>query len=180
MASTPAASRVAARTVDGLGDRIVDGAAARMAGAGPEHADALALLGEVDQLEVEGERLGHGGRPREVQGRDLGRQALALEIRLQQRLGITAAERDRATADALDEREQLRPALLRDHLPEQRAEQADLAGEGIPGAADPGPGRLRGDGGEPGTRGATRCGRRRERPGEGRGWHVGRGRPCGR
>ncbi len=41
---------------------------------------------------------------------------------------VVAAQRDRSPPDPLDQREQLGAGLLRDHLAEQRAEEADLRG----------------------------------------------------
>ena len=140
---------------DRLADGVVDRAAPGPAGARPEHADPLPLLGQVDELEVEGERLGHGGRIGDVERGHVGRQPLALDVRLEPRVRVAAPERDRPPADPFDHREQLGPGLFRDHLAEQRAQQPDLARQRVARAPDPGPGRLRGDGREARAAGAA-------------------------
>ena len=75
---------------------------------------------------------------------------LLVEPRALERV-VVAAEGDRPLPDPLDEREQLRPGLLRDDLAEQRAEQPDLDRERVARTGRPDPERL----------GATAGGRRR-------------------
>ena len=58
---------------------------------------------------------------------------------------VVAAQGDRPPPDPLDEREQLRPGLLRDDLAEQRAEQPDLDRQRVARAGRPDPERLGGD-----------------------------------
>ena len=177
----PTSGDVAGRgkQADCLADRAVDRVSVRSPGIVAQDANAIALLGEVDQLEVQGESLDHLGRPPKVQGRDLQRQALALHARLRERPGPTAAERDGAAADPLDESEQLGAALLGDHLPEQRSQEADLVGDGIPGPAQAEAGWLRGNGRKPVLRRAPRrlthpiAGRRGTRGTRDAGGHAG-------
>ena len=69
---------------------------------------------------------------------------LLVEPRALERI-VVAAEGDRPLPDPLDEREQLRPGLLRDDLAEQRPEQPDLDRQRVARAGRPDPERLRGD-----------------------------------
>ena len=89
--------------------------------------------------------------PGHVQRRDLRPEPLTLDVGLEDHVRVAAAERDRAAADPLDQREQLRSRLLGDDLAEERAEEPDLARQRIAGMAQPGALRLRGDGREPGS-----------------------------
>ncbi len=124
----------------GLGDRVVEDPPARRPFAPAQHPDAMALLGKVDELEVEPERADERLGPGQVERVELRRQPRPLG-------GILGpAERDRPAPDALDELEQVQPLLLDDDLPEQRAEQADLAGERVAGTGRPDPARLAADG----------------------------------
>ena len=92
----------------------------------------MLLLCQVDQQEVggegacDGEELGGGTS---VQG---------VKRSLDRLLGARSASADGCAAELLDEFEELRALLLHDDLPQQRAEQLDLAGERIAsaGAAD--------------------------------------------
>ena len=85
--------------------------------------DLVALLGEVDEAEVEAEGADD----------DLG----AVQVEAGQRRGearaaarvVLAPEPDRRPPDPLDEIEQVDAGLLRDDLAEQRAEQPDLERE---------------------------------------------------
>ena len=137
---------------DRVGDGIVDRPAAGGTGSGAQDADPLPLLGEVDELEVERERLGDGRGLVEVQRGDLVGEPRALRVRRRDDRRIATAQGDRAPPDALDELEQLRAGLFGDHLAEQRAEQADLARERVAGTAEAGARRLGRDGGEPRAR----------------------------
>ncbi len=112
-----------AQAGDGVGDRVVEDPVARGPLAATQGAHPCARLGQVDQPEVQPERADHGLGGVEVEGAQLVVQPGALER------VVVAAQRDRPAADALDQGEQLRPGLLRDHLPEQRAEQPDLDGQ---------------------------------------------------
>jgi hypothetical protein len=145
-----ATSRVRRQALDGLAQRLVDRPALRPPRPRPQHADPLALLGEVHELEVEGERAGDGRRAGHVERRDLRPEALALDVRLEDDVGIAAPEGDRAPPDALDQREQLGAGLLGDHLPQERAEEPDLVREGVAGVTESGALRLGGNGREPG------------------------------
>ena len=146
----------------GLAEGLVDRPALGAPGARPQHADALALLREVDELEVEGERAGDGRRALDVQRPDLRPESLALDVRLEDHLRVAAPQRDRPPPDALDRREQLGPGLLRDDLPQQRAEEPHLVRQGVPRATQPGPRRLGRGGRKPGPpragRGPSRSG----------------------
>ena len=151
---------VGAEHVHGLAQRFVDAPAAGPPGARAQRADALALLGEVDELEVQREGLGDRGRAREVEGADLGREPRALGLARFGRTDLVAPQRDGQAADALDGREQVRARLLGDDLAEQGAQQPDLARHGIARTTEPGARRLRGNRGEPGLRGARVAGPR--------------------
>ena len=122
-----------------------------------ERADALAFLGQVDELEVERERAGRGRRVVEVERRELRARAAPARCRARGRGRDAAPQGDRPPPDPLDQREQLGSRLLRDDLPEQRAEEADLVGERVARAA------------QPGSRGLGRRGRKPGPPRAGRG-----------
>ena len=143
--------------LDRLAEGLVDRPALRATRPRPEHADPLALLREVDELEVERERAGHGRRVLDVERRDLRPEPLPLDVRLEDEVGIAAPQGDRPPPDPLDEREQLGSRLLGDDLPEQRAEEADLVGKRVARAT------------QPGSRGLGRRGRKPGPPRAGRG-----------
>ena len=92
----------------------------------------LALLGEVDEPEVQAERADHDLGPLGVERRR------ARGERRPARRVVAAPEADRRSADALDEVEELAAGLLGDDLAEQRAEQADLERQRVarPAGAD--------------------------------------------
>ena len=121
---------------DGLGDRIVEDAVARGTLAPPERPDPAPRLDEVDELEVQRECADDGlGRP-EIE-------AAQVFVETPSLVGVVVvAQRDRASADALDELEQLRARLFRHDLAEQRAHQADLGRERVRGAGRADPGRF--------------------------------------
>ena len=99
----------------------------------------------------------------EVERADLRGEAAVLGVRLDHDRRVAAADGDHPAPDPLDEREQLRAALLRDDLPQQRAQQAHLAAERVAGAREAQARRLRGDRREPGrprTRGFRPVGAR--------------------
>ena len=114
-------------------------AVARRALAPPQRPHPAARLGQVDEPEIERERLDDGLRAAEVE-----RPQLVVETRPFGRV-VVAPEGDRPASDALDGLEQLGPGLLGDDLAEQRAEQPDLAGERVARPGGPDPERLRGD-----------------------------------
>ena len=94
-------------------------------------ADPLALLGKVDEPEVETERADDDLGAVRLEAGEL-RDELAAERRV-----VATAEPDRRSPNALDEIEEIATRLLGDHLPEERAEQPDLQAErvaGTPGA----------------------------------------------
>ena len=129
----------------------------------PQHADPLALLREVDELEVEGERAGDGRRvldverPRSPRPRRSRSMSGSRTTSGSPRRSAIVRRRMRST-----EREQLGTGLLRDDLAEQRAEQPDLVRQRVARAAQPGPRRLGRDGRKPGRpragRGPSRSG----------------------
>ncbi len=137
--------------LDRLAQRFVDRPSLRPARPRPQHADPLALLGEVDELEVEGERAGDRRRAGHVERRDLRPEPLPLDVGLEDHVRVAAAERDRAAPDAFHEREQVRSSLLGDDLAQERSEEPDLVRQRVAGMAQPGALRLRGDGREPGS-----------------------------
>jgi hypothetical protein len=88
---------------------------------------ALLLLGQVRQLEECAERASKDLKARRVERRQLGVQGQPIA-------GIVASsERDGEAAHALDQVQGAGPFLLRDHLSQQGAQQADLAGERVAG-----------------------------------------------
>ena len=93
----------------------------------PECADALRLLGEVHQVEVDGEGGGGGAGRRGRQRGDLGRQA-------GRGFAVAGAPRLREPADLLLGREQRGRFLLAQHPAQRVAQQADRRRE-IQGAA---------------------------------------------
>ena len=105
---------------DGLGHGVIEHAVTGRPLAAPQRPDPATGLGQVDQLEVQREGFDDrlGGPEVEV-GEVLVEAAPLLGI-------VVLAQRDRASADALDELEQLRAGLLGDHLAEQRAQEPDL------------------------------------------------------
>ena len=119
--------------------------------------DPVALLGQVDEPEIEAEGpdddLGSPG----VEPRQLGREGVAV------RRVVVAAEPDGGAADALDELEQVATGLFGDDLAEERAEQPDLEGERVTGS--PGPhGQRLGEHGDVGTLARRRPPTRRRLP----------------
>ena len=97
-----------------------------------QHADALLLLREVDELEVRGERLHHPARLGEGQRLDAPQQPLARRL-------VAGAVRLGEAAHVLHEVEERLPLLLDDRLPQEVAEQVHLlaqpvalGGHGVP------------------------------------------------
>jgi hypothetical protein len=112
--------RTAASIVSGAGPP----GGAGLALAAPQHPHALALLGQVHELEVRRERLQHAPRLGE-------RQALDAAYELLPRRLVAGAVRFRERAHVLDQVEE-RPALLLDErLAEQFAEPVDLFAEPV-------------------------------------------------
>ena len=122
-----------------MGDRIVEHAIARGPFAPAQRPHPAARLGQVDQPEIERERTDDRLRGVEVE-----RAQLLVEPGSLERV-VVAAEGDRPLPDPLDQREQLRPGLLRDDLAEERPEQPDLDRERVARTRGPDPERLRGD-----------------------------------
>ncbi len=94
--------------------------------------DAIALLGEIDEPEVEAEGPDDDLGPFDVKPRERrGKRSPLPGI-------VLAAEPDRGLPDLLDEVEEVAPGLLGDDLAEERAEQVDLERELIarPGGPD--------------------------------------------
>ena len=162
-ASSPARSVTAAsRSTASPRDSSI-GRPLRAPRARPQHADALALLREVDELEVEGERAGDGRRAaRRPATRSPPRVARARCRGSRTDLRVAAPQRDRPPPDALDRGEQLGSGLLRDDLPQQRAEEPHLVRQRVARATQPGPRRLGRGGRKPGPpragRGPSRSG----------------------
>ncbi len=102
-----------AQSPDRLRHRIVEDAVAGGSLAATERPDAPARLGQVDQLEVEGEGADDGFDGARIESRQVVVEASALG-----RVAIDS-KADRALADALDEVEQVRAGLLRDDLAQQ-------------------------------------------------------------
>ena len=138
MSSTPRPVRQIARTASA--DRVVEDATAGGPLAAAERPHALALLGQVDELEVEPERADEGLDAGQVEAVELGRQPRPLDR------VVCPAQGDRAPSDTLDELEQVETLLLDDDLPEQRAEQLDLARQVVAGTRRPDAARLAADG----------------------------------
>ena len=104
-----------AEQLDGVGDRLAcDGALALVVAAA---ADAVVLLGDVRELEEEGER-GEDA----ILGRDVEAGDRLVELRVVAARPGAAGER----ADALLEGEERVALLLDEHLPEQVAEEVDV------------------------------------------------------
>ncbi len=88
--------------------------------------DALLLLGQVGQLEVEAERTDERLHVAQVERLDRARQPLALLLGV-----LFAADGDRCPPHRFDQVESALALLLDDHLAEQRAEQLDLTRQRI-------------------------------------------------
>ena len=126
----------AAQRDHGLRHGIVEDAVACRAFATAECPDPATRLGQVDQLEVQGEGLDDRLGGPEVEVREIGVEPATL-------LGVVVlAQGDRPPADALHELEQVRSGLLGDHLAEERPQQADLRGERVVRPRGPDPGRF--------------------------------------
>ena len=104
----------------------------RLALAPAQHADALLLLREVDELEVRGEGLHHAARLGEGQRLDAPQQPFARRL-------VAGAVRLGEAAHVLDEVEERLPLLLDDRPPQEIAEQVHLlaqpvalGGHGVP------------------------------------------------
>ncbi len=138
---------------DGLADGFGDGAPLGAPGPRAQGADPLPFLGQVDQLEVDGERPAHGGELVEGQGGDLGIEPAPFRIGLDGDRRVAAPEGDHPPADPLDEQEQPPAGLLGDDLAEQRSQEANLPPHRVAGAPETGPRRLGGDRREPGIPG---------------------------
>ena len=121
-----------------------------------QDADPLPLLGQVDQLEVQRERLRNGRRLVEVERADLVGQPCPLGVGRGDDGRVAPTKGDRAPPDSLHELEQLGTGLLGDDLAQQRPEQADLARQRVAGTAEARARRLRRDGGEPRARRRSR------------------------
>ena len=117
---------------DRLGDRVVQEPVPCGALSPTKRPNAPARLGQVDELEVERERLDDRLGRLEVEGVQLTLEALALGR------VIAAPQRDGRSPEPLDQLEQVLPGLLRDDLAQQRAEQPDLARQRVmrPGRPD--------------------------------------------
>ena len=157
------AAQGGAQARDRLADGVVDRPTARPAGPRAQGADAVPLLGQVDELEVDRERVADGGEVFEIEGADPGGDADSIPVRLRYDRGVVATRSDHPAADPLHQDEQLRAALLGDDLPEQRPQHPDLATERIAGAREPGARWLGGDRREPGHPGPPGFGPRRAR-----------------
>jgi hypothetical protein len=125
---------------DRIRHRIVEDAIAGRPLAAAQGAHPTARLGQVDQAEVERE-----GADDRLGGAEVERPQLLVQSGALERV-VVAAQGDGPPADSLDEREQLRPGLLRDDLPEKRTKQPDLDREGVARTRRPDTERLRGDG----------------------------------
>jgi hypothetical protein len=117
-------------------DRLADALRQHGRWAGPlapaQQPQAVLLLGEVDDLEVQGKSVGEkfpGGRIQRVES--LGDAASRYWV-------AVTPEGDEVAPRLFHEREERRTALFGDDLTEERPQQADLASEGIlrPGTAD--------------------------------------------
>ncbi len=139
-----------AQADDGMGDRIVEHAIPRGPFTPAQRPYPAARLGQVDQPEIQRE-----GTDDRLRGVEIERAQLLVEAGPLERV-VVAAEGDRPLPDPFDEREQLRPGLLRDDLAEQGTEQSDLDRQRIACTRRPDPERLRGDGG--GRRGTAQAG----------------------
>jgi hypothetical protein len=122
--------------LDSLRHGVIQQTVAGRSLAATKGAHPTARLGQVDQLEVQGEGLDDRFCPTEVEGIEIGRLALALE-----RI-IAPAQGDRPSSDALDRIVVIEPGLLDDDLTEQGPEQTDLAGQRIARTGRSDPGRL--------------------------------------
>ena len=129
----------AAQARDGMADRIVEDAIARGTFAPAQRPHPAARLGQVDQPEIERE-----GTDDRLGGVEIERAQLLVEPGALERV-VVAAEGDRPLPDPFDQREQVRPGLLRDDLAEQGPEQPDLDRQRVARTRGPDPERLRGD-----------------------------------
>ena len=108
--------------------------------------DAIALLGEIDEPEIEAERPDDDLGPFDIKpGERRGERPPLPGV-------VLAAEPDRGLPDLLDEVEEVAPGLLGDDLAEERAKQVDLERELIARPGGPDRSRL-------GTNGDVRIGR---------------------
>jgi hypothetical protein len=98
-------------------------------------------LGQIDESEVEPE-----GADDRLGGTQVEPSEVAVEARPLERI-VIAAQRDRPSTDSLDESEELRAGLFRDHLAEQRTQESNLDSQRIAGPGGPDPARLGRDGG---------------------------------
>ena len=122
-----------AQPPDRLAHRVVQHAVPCRPLASTQRPDASARLGQVDELEVQGERADDGFDGAQVQARQVLVESPSLG-----RIAI-GSEPDRPAPDAFDEIEQVRTRLFGDDLAEQRTEQPDFGRERIAGTgrADP-------------------------------------------
>ncbi len=110
---------------DRLGDRVVQDPVARRALPAPKRPDAAAGLGEVHELEVQGE-----GRDDRLDGTDVQPVELGLDASPELRV-VAVPQVDGGAPESLDEFEDLVAGLLRDDLAEERAEEPDLERQGV-------------------------------------------------
>ena len=152
------------RRVDRLADGVVDRPAARPAGARAQDPDALPFLGEVDELEVDRERLADGGELRRGRGRRSrrpgARDRRPAPVRSRGRRDGAAIVRRRIRSTRTNSSGPPCSAMT---WPRSDAEHPDLATERVAGARQPWARWLGGDRGEPGhpgrARGSARDGR---------------------
>ncbi len=95
----------------------------------PRGPNQLALLGEVDEAEIEAE-----GADDDFGAARIERLELRDEPRSEPGV-VASSEADRRPPDSLDEVEEVAPGLLGDHLAEQRSEESDLGRERVADAA---------------------------------------------
>jgi hypothetical protein len=114
------APAVVAEPRDRLRDGIVEVPVARRPLAAPECPDPPARLGQVDQLEVQGEGLDDRFGLAQIEPVEHALEPFAL------RRVVAAAQGDGRSAQPLDELEQRRAGLLDDDLAKESAEQTDL------------------------------------------------------
>ena len=84
----------------------------------------MTLLGQVDQLEVEGERTGHGPGPGDLEAAELVLEILALGT-------ISGAGGNRPSPAPFHEPKEVDSLLFSDDLPEEGAQELDLAPERV-------------------------------------------------
>ncbi len=134
----------------GLGHGVVEEPVAGGPLAASEGADATARLRQVDQLEVDREGGDDRLRSGQVEAVEVGRLPLPV-VRV-----LAPAQGDGAPPDALHGLVGVLPCLLDDHLPEEGAEQPDLARQRVTGAGRTDARRLRASGRDgPGPHPAT-------------------------